>query len=184
MEKEEIIAWSIEEWEVITKQTMTIAEYYQKYGKIPTKEYKEVIREEARVLENKILWWKAERSPYTEDKWKFLVTWWKQFTHLQDTFTTKELLALWFEPIEEPKKDWIDKAFDYFEADSDGEMRPDARKIFVEAIEKHMPQPHQVTMDELLNTESVYYQSTLEWEKLLRRWSVVDLLRSKGLLKE
>lgn len=147
---------------------------------------KEIIREEIRGFEHKELGWKAEEVPDTrqwQKTWFVELPYWEGGKERWRYFIKEELLALWFEPIEEPKRDWIDEVWDDY-CQTKWKTYLEKKALFKKAIEKHMPQPHQVTMDELLNTESVYYQSTLEWEKLLRLWSVVDLLRSKGLLKE
>lgn len=97
-------------------------------------------------------------------------------------FDIKILVALWFELVEDPKKDdWIDKTFEYYEkyrSWTDTHDKTD-KAVFREAIEKHMPpKEEKITVNEI---EADDRRNTL---KKLQISIVKDFIKSKGLLKE
>lgn len=147
---------------------------------------KEIIREEIRGFEHKELGWKAEEVPDTrqwQKTWFVELPYWEGGKERWRYFIKEELLALWFEPIEEPKRDWIDEVWDDY-CQTKWKTYLEKKALFKKAIEKHMPQTQTVTMDELLSTESLFHTTTVKGEALLWLWEVVKLLKHKGLLKE
>lgn len=141
-------------------------------------ENKEIIREvEARGFEHKTLWWIAKAHMpdigHTDIRACFFITWddapkW--------AFDIKTLLSLWFEPIEEPKRDWIDEVINHLVSIHWRLIESNNNEIR-EAIEKHMPR---ISKDEVWEIE--------RWDsrvgtKYVHVPQLLDLLRSKWLLE-
>lgn len=69
-----------------------------------------------------------------------------------------------FEPIEEPKRDWIDEAINYLLEKNRMVLSPTGQEYLREAIEKHMPKCNKVTVDEVFKYFSnIVPSSDIDW---------------------
>lgn len=137
---------------------------------------KEIIREgEARGFEHKTLGRKAIHFKTDIVEWykisdkNWLLVFW------DNRITADKLPLLWFEPIEEPKRDWIDKAFENYDSNK-LLWKSKYAECFREAIEKHMPR---ITHDELWELDD-YYNAGIRYVLLSE---LLEVLKSKWLLE-
>lgn len=146
---------------------------------IGEKEDKGIIREighRIKKYKHKTLWREADYIKTEFSEWYKISDTGGETAFSDIRIFESQLVQLWFEPIEEPKRDWIDKAFEDYDSNK-LLWKSKYAECFREAIEKHMPKVNEHDIDDwLLRIYWIDYKNT--------KWRMISDLKSKGLRSE
>ena len=110
------------------------------------------------------------REAYIKANWLYKIHQDKNTPHLRDSLDKNQIIALWFQPVEEEKEiDWIDEAYSEFVLKPwDIRHEDKSKSMFRESIEKYMPKQYfsDVTRFEVIDNHWRVYVS--KWVSIIQ----------------